>query len=283
MNYIDLHTHSNYSDGTLSPTALLKLAADKKLAAVALTDHDTIKGIPEALLAAVKNDVKLIPGVEISASYKGKDIHMLGLSIDYNQEAFCDALDLAAAERTKRNEKMVKNLQKAGIPITMEDLTCEEEDAVVTRAHFAKYLYSHHYVKSVKEAFLRYLNEDGPYYVPRSYITPENAIALIRSAGGIPVLAHPLLYHLPKEELDLLVKRLKEHGLAAIEAIYSSNMGFDESDMRKLANKYELLISGGSDFHGANKPLLEIGAGKGNLKIPMELLTKLEEWKALHI
>lgn len=284
MRYIDLHVHSNASDGTYSPDELVRYAAAKNLAAFALTDHDTVRGLNEARNAALSlapdsAPVKVIPGVELSASYNSKDIHILGLCIDDRSKTLCDALEHILSERNQRNEKMIKNLADAGIDISMDKLLASEGDAVLTRAHFAKYLTMHHYTRSVREAFIRYLSDDGPYYVPRKYLTPREAIALIRKAHGIPVLAHPLLYHLPDEELDRLVGSLKEQGLAGLEAIYSSNTGYDEQNMKRLAARYDLLITGGSDFHGSNKPQLDLGCGKGNLKIPYTLLEALEHWK----
>ncbi|HEX3077108.1 MAG TPA: PHP domain-containing protein [Lachnospiraceae bacterium] len=282
MKYIDLHVHSNISDGTLTPTEVVNEAAKAHLAAIALTDHDTLRGIQEARNAAKQLEkegilVEIIPGVEISSSYQGKDLHILGLFIDENNSILIESLEQAVKERTERNEKMIRNLQNADIDITLEALQAEEGDAVITRAHFAKYLTEQGYTSSRKEAFDIYLNPDGPYYVERNYITPENAIRLISNSGGIPILAHPLLYHYTLPELDKLVSYLSSIGLAGIEAIYTSNTGCDENDIRRLANRYHLLISGGSDFHGGNKPHISIGVGRGNLKIPYELLTPMRE------
>jgi predicted metal-dependent phosphoesterase TrpH len=283
MKYIDLHVHSNISDGTLTPTEVVNEAAKAHLAAIALTDHDTLRGLQEARNAAkqLENEgiqLEIIPGVEISSSYQGKDLHILGLFIDENNSILIESLEQAVKERTERNEKMIRNLQNADIDITLEALQAEEGDAVITRAHFAKYLTEQGYTSSRKEAFDNYLNPDGPYYVERNYITPENAIRLISNSGGIPILAHPLLYHYTEPELDKLVSYLSSIGLAGIEAIYTSNTGCDENDIRRLANRYHLLISGGSDFHGENKPHISIGVGRGNLKIPYELLAPMREW-----
>lgn len=285
MKYIDLHVHSSASDGTLTPEALVEEAYKNGLSAFALTDHDTIQGIAHAYDKADRmkqegKDITVVSGVELSVEYVKRDIHMLGLLIDHKNETLCDALILAQKEREQRNDKMVANLAQAGIDITMEKLRdLVGKDTVLTRAHFGKYLVLHQYCKDTKEAFAKYLNEDGPYYVPRKYITPEDGIDLIRSAGGIPVLAHPLIYKLSDQELDTLVGRLKNHGLLGLEAIYSSNMGFDEGIARRLANKYDLLITGGSDFHGANKPHIALGTGRGNLKIPYSILENLKEMK----
>ncbi|BBF45370.1 predicted metal-dependent phosphoesterase [Lachnospiraceae bacterium KM106-2] len=282
MKYIDLHVHSNMSDGTLSPTEVVELAAKKGLEAIALTDHDTTRGVAEALKAAHRlteagTPIKVIPGAELSASYKGKDIHILGLYLDYKDPELIKRLDAAVAERDTRNEKMCKNLQAAGIDITLDKLRADCPDTVITRAHFGKYLHDHHYTKSVKDAFTRYLGDNTPYYVPRNYLNLKEAVDLIKNAGGIPVLAHPLLYKLPKEELNSVIEELKAYGLKGIETFYSCNIGCDESDVRRLARIHNLVMTGGSDFHGTNKPDIDLGTGRGNLKIPATILDDLEK------
>lgn len=282
MKYIDLHVHSNVSDGTLTPTQVVKLAAKKGLAAIALTDHDTLSGIPEAQTAALTETkegrpIRVIPGTEISVIYHKKDIHILGLFINPDTSALSGALYLARRKRDERNEKMTANLRGAGIDITVEKLRAEEGDAVLTRAHFAKFMVKYGYCKTTQEAFIKYLNNDSPYYVTREYLTPQEAIPLIHEAGGLAVLAHPLLYKFTLDEVEELAVYLSGIGLDGIEAIYSSNTGFDEGRVRHIANKYKLSITGGSDFHGANKPDLNIGTGRGNLKIPYTILEELEE------
>lgn len=284
MKYIDLHVHSNASDGTFTPAQLVEEAFHNRLSAFALTDHDTIDGVSEAMEAAqhykqLGKPVTVIPGVELSAEYGKKDIHILGLLIDIENDTFCNSLKMAQIERENRNEKMADNLRQAGIDISLEELHAAEGDAILTRAHFAKYLLKHGYVSSIQNAFDHYLNENGPYYVPRKYLTPKQAIQLILEADGIPILAHPLLYKFSKEELEALVKQLKTYGLVGIETIYSANMGFDEGYIRGIANKFGLLMTGGSDFHGRNKPNIFLGSGHGNLKIPESILEYLINFK----
>ncbi|MDF2588922.1 MAG: hypothetical protein K0S41_2763 [Anaerocolumna sp.] len=282
MKYIDLHVHSNASDGTLTPTEVVDLAIKNNLSAIALTDHDTLDGVAEAKERAELYNEKgyslnVIPGTEISVSYKKRDIHILGLFIDPTNETIRNALDTARRNRDARNEKMTANLREAGIDITVEKMREVEGEAVLTRAHFAKYMVEHGYVKTMQDAFIKYLNDDSPYYVPREYLKPEEAIELIHTAGGLAILAHPLLYKYTLTQVDELVSFLTEFGLDGIEAIYSSNTGFDEGRMRHIANKYGLVLTGGSDFHGANKPDLDLGTGRGNLKIPISILENLEE------
>ena len=278
---IDLHVHSNHSDGTLSPEELVAFAIKSNVSAFALTDHDTISGITKAKKAAGSasssgTPVTVISGTEISAAYKQKDIHILGLFIDEQDPVLQNALAEAVTARDLRNEKMAERFRSLGIPLTLDDLRLKNPDTVITRAHYAKYLIEHNYVKTSQEAFQRYLGYDAPCFVPREYMPPERAISLILNAGGIPVLAHPLLYKLPPAELEVLLKRLTDAGLKGLEVYYSSNTGFDEQICYSLANRFHLLMTGGTDFHGDNKPNLFLGTGRNNnLNIPEQLLEPL--------
>lgn len=283
MKRVDLHVHSNASDGTFSPTVVVQQAADAGLAAMALTDHDSVRGVEEALLAAERlrqegRDIRVIPGIELSVEHRRGDIHILGLFVDIHHEVFLKETMEAVAGRERRNEQMVQNLADAGIAITMQDLKEGNPDTVVTRAHFSRYLVKAGYAGNMNEAFAKYLNPDTPYYVPRAYVTKKRGIELIRMAGGIPVLAHPLNYKLEIKELENLVAELKSYGLAGIEALYSSHCEADESYVRRLAKQNRLLLSGGSDYHGTNKPDIHIGTGRGNLEIPYEFVEKMEDW-----
>lgn len=281
MNYIDLHVHSTCSDGTFSPSELVKLANQHMLSAFALTDHDTVGGIFEAQKTAKEltdagHPVRVIPGVELSAAYKEREIHILGLLIDDHNPALLAALESAIKNREQRNAKMLEKLQNGGFDISDADLYNGNKHTVITKAHFANALILHGYTRNITEAFRKYLDFGRPYYVPREYVAPEEAIRLIRLSGGIPILAHPLLYHLDLSELDALITRLQSCGLLGIEAIYSSNTNQDEQYLRSLARRRNLVVSGGSDFHGDNKPALSIGTGRGNLRIPESILTELE-------
>lgn len=284
---IDLHVHSNASDGSLTPTKLVWEAKKSGLRAFALTDHDTIKGIAEAKKAALtlqENEaytLEVVSGVELSVGYGKQDIHILGLLIDENCADLKSTLSALEQERDERNKKMAENLAKAGLPISIEALYEEFPNAVLTRAHFAKYLQKTGVIKEIKEAFQKYLNEDGPYYVQRKYLSPEAAILLIRKAGGIPILAHPLIYHLPEPELKSLLGTLKTAGLMGLEAVHSTNVNNDTGYLKGLARKYELITTGGSDFHGAVKPDIKLGIGRGNLSIPYRVLEELKELKKM--
>ncbi len=285
MSYIDLHVHSNKSDGTLTPAEVVRHAASHGLSAIALTDHDCVNGISEAVAEAshLTTPLRIVPGVEISAQYQSQDIHILGLLIDPENVPLNKSLSEAIAARDIRNEKMVANLQRAGLDITMDDLLFDAKETVITRAHFARHLIAKGYGKNRQEIFRRYLDSTTPYYVCREYIQPKRAIELILQAGGIPVLAHPLLYHLKLNEIEALLTELKGYGLLGLETLYTKNSASDEALVRSLAHKYGLLMTGGSDFHGLNKPEVEIGVGCGNLRIPMELLDKLDaKWAQLN-
>lgn len=277
MKYVDLHIHSNYSDGTCSPTTLVTKAIEKGLSAFALTDHDTVAGVDNTINAVKEQHafIKFIPGIELSVAYKEKDIHIVGLFINHNNTALKKATALIIKRRDDRNLEMVENLKKAGIPITIEALKENNPGTVVTRAHFARFLVDNKITDTPAEAFKKYLNTDTPYYVPRKYIEPEEGLELIRNAGGVPILAHPFHYKLKENELEKLVKRLALAGLIGIEVLYSNHTKLDEIYAKKLAQKYNLLPSGGSDFHGDNKPAIDIGIGRGNLAIPYEYLESL--------
>lgn len=285
MKIVDLHVHSNKSDGSFSPRELVDYALLKGLSAFALTDHDTTEGLDEAInyakeLAETSNhkkEIEVVPGIEFSTEYWGKDIHILGLYISYDSEFFKDYLKQFQDSRTLRNQKMCAKLTEHGVPVTYEELCNYFPGSVLTRAHYAKYLYQEGYVKSMQEAFERYVGDHAPCFLPREKVTPAQAVELILKAGGVPVLAHPILYHLSDSNLDKLVGELKEVGLMGIEAIYSTYSPAEERQVRKLAKKYDLLITGGSDFHGTTKPGLDLAVGYGKLFIPYEVLEKIKE------
>lgn len=282
MRAIDLHTHTCKSDGSYTPTELVDYAIEKNLAAVAITDHDCIDGLDEAITHAAAlsahgvPSVEVIPGIEFSTKYEKQDVHIVGLYISYDSEAFQKALHGFVNSRVNRNIKMCENLQSAGIEITYEKLLQMYPDAVITRAHYASYLLAHGYVKNRQDAFAQYLGDHTKYFVPREKVTPSQAVELILKADGVPILAHPPLYHMGSRRLDTLVSSLKADGLMGIEVFYSTYSNQDVRDMQRLADKYDLLASGGSDFHGENKPGLDLGCGYGRLYVPEEALLKIK-------
>lgn len=271
---VDLHTHSCCSDGSLPPTELMELAYEKKLSAIALTDHDTVSGIKEAKQAADALSLTLIPGIEISSLYdlgnSVKEFHILGLGINETDEPFLKKLEAFGALRQSRNEKMLRLISEKVLLIDEDEFYARFDRSVITRAHFAQYLHEKGAVSSVKEAFDRYLGDGKPCYVPKEGVTAKEAIACILAAGGHPVLAHPTLYRLSTPVLEDAIKDLKASGLEGIEAVYSTYTSAQEREIRALAAKYELHMTGGSDFHGTPKPDIQLGTGRGNLYVPDE-------------
>lgn len=276
MNRIDLHVHSRESDGSYAPAELVSYALEKGLTAMALTDHDAVSGVAEAVRAAEGTELYVIPGVELSAEYQGRDIHILGLFLDYQSEDFLSCLEGFKEAREKRNEKMTALLTQHHMPLTMEEIREEFTDAVLTRAHFARMLVKKGYVQSYQEAFERFLDNGKPCYLPKERILPRDAIQMIHQAKGLAVLAHPLLYKMGIDGVYTLVEYLKALGLDGLEAIYSMYSRRNEQQMRELAGKYKLLITGGSDFHGVLKPHIGLGTGRGDLCVPEEILTSLK-------
>lgn len=283
MRPIDLHVHSNRSDGSLTPQELVTLAIKKGLSAFALTDHDTVDGVADAVTyalelkqAGIADVPEVIPGIELSTEYMGKDVHIVGLYIDYASERFRSTLKGFTEARVERNHKMCSLIAADGVDISYEKLAAKFPDSVLTRAHYAVYLVDHGICLSKEDAFSKYLGDHTKYFVPREKITPEMAVELILNAGGIPILAHPVLYHMSDTHLEELIVRLKAAGLIGIEAIYCTYSQAEERHIRSLAAKYDLCLSGGSDYHGAAKPGLELGTGYGKLFIPEDLLDKLK-------
>lgn len=279
MKTVDLHVHSNKSDGSFSPEELVSYAIEKGLSAFALSDHDTTEGIEAAVQAAKGTGIEVIPAIEFSTEYEGKDIHILGLYIDYSGKEFKKYLKDFQDSRDLRNRKMCEKPTEHGVPVTYEEMREYFPGSVLTRAHYAKYMWEKGFVKSMSEAFDRYIGDHAPCFLPREKVTPMQAVELILRAGGVPILAHPVLYHLSDERLDKLVAQLKGVGLAGIEAIYSTYTSSEERQMRALADKYDLLISGGSDFHGTTKPSLDLGCGYGKLCIPYDILENIKEYR----
>ncbi len=280
MKAVDLHVHSTFSDGTLSPEELVQKAAQLGLAAMALTDHDTVDGIDQAVMAASETNVELIPGIELSTFYDKKEIHIVGLYIDYTDKLFKKELENLKSCRERRNQQIAEKFTQLGIPVSYEEMRQMYAGAVITRAHFADYLVQKKYIKSRSEAFERYIGDSGPCYVPRRKMLPEEAISMIKSVGGVPILAHPVLYHLRTEQMNKLISYLCRSGIAGLEAIYSTYSSGEEIQMRKLAKENNLIISGGSDYHGANKPGIELGTGRGKLFVPEDVLDNIKKLRA---
>lgn len=277
MNYVDLHVHSNASDGTMSPEEVVAYAASKNLKAIAVTDHDTIDGITRARNAASEFPLELVPGIELSCFYGDTEIHILGLFIDETSPVLLEGLKHLVHIREVRNEAMLKRFQEDGFQITTEDLMHGNPDTVITRAHFARVLTEKGYAPSMSKAFDRYLQYGGRYCSRKEVVTPAQAMKLLTDSGAWPCLAHPMQYHLGYRQLEDLVCQLKERGLKGLEVYHSSQNPYQSCKLREMAKRLDLLPSGGSDFHGSNKPDIDIGTGRGGLRISELLLNDIKE------
>lgn len=275
---IDLHTHSTASDGTLSPSALVRYAAGKNLRAIALTDHDTVEGLPEAIEAGRAVPIEVVPGIEISAEWQTGTMHILGYFINHTDACFREKIAVLQESRAQRNPCIIKKLQHLGLDIQMQEVVAESGSGQVGRPHFAQVLIKKGYVKTPREAFEKYLTKGAKAYVEKYRFNPEDAIALIHKAGGIPVLSHPITLNCNTiAELEQVIKKLTDQGLKGIEAYYPDHDRGMSGICRGIAEKHGLLVTGGSDFHGENFNGIQIGAGKGNLHVPYEVLENLKK------
>ncbi len=272
---VDLHVHSTHSDGTYTVKELVNYAKEKGLYAIALTDHDTVSGVQEAIIEGEKCGIKVIPGIEISTGYGSGELHILGLNIDYKNQVFDEFIVNCRNSREQRNVRMAEKLCELGMQVSYKEIRALYPSATITRAHFARYLQEQGYVTSKNEAFDRFLGDGKPAYVTRERISPENAINIIKRANGHPVLAHPLLYKMGKDRLESLFNYLKGIGLEGVESLYSLNTPSDNERMVNMAMRHGLYITGGSDFHGSNKPDIDLGVGKGNLRVPKKILDNI--------
>lgn len=279
MGYIDLHVHSNASDGTLSPTQVVELAAQKGLAAIALTDHDTTAGIEEAVTAAGRAGIELVPGIEFSCVYQKTEIHILGLYINIHDPAFSAQLQKLLDIRSQRNEEMIRRFQADGFSITLEDLQAGNPDTVITRAHFARVLTEKGYASSMDQAFKQYLQYGGKYCLRKEKISPQHAMKILTDNHAFPSLAHIMQYKLGWTENEKLIAYLKELGLQGLEVYHSSHNAGQIPRLQQLAKDYGLLPTGGSDFHGANKPDIQIGTGRGGLRLSQCLLEDIKKFR----
>lgn len=273
MDTIDLHTHSTFSDGTFTPLQLVKYAEEKGLKAFALTDHDTTEGVKEA--KSIETNVEVISGVEISTRYDKKEIHIVGLYVNENDTDLNKQLKYYREKRVTRNFEILEKLNSLGVNITIDDVKESCTGDVISRAHIAKALVSKGFVGSYTEAFDRYLGDNKCAYVPRETLNYEESMELITKAGGVPVLAHPLLYKMSDTNLENMMVKLRQKGLKAVEVYYSTHSNSDTQHIMAMANRVGLIYSGGSDFHGATKPKIDMGTGMGKLAVPYEILEKI--------
>lgn len=278
MKYIDLHAHTTASDGTFTPRELVAYAAEKGLAAVAITDHDTVEGAARSSELEAEFGVEVVPGIEISAEYFGYGIHILGYFIDPASPAMARVLDWVIGERERRNRQIIELMRADGVDVSAGALAERWPGAVIGRPHLAAALVENGLCASVQEGFDRFLSEGKKYYRPRTYLPLDTAFECIRSAGGKAVFAHPLQYGMRGSELLALTKRLVDAGCVGMECLYSGYSVEQSEYLRSIAKKFGLCVTGGSDFHGSRKPRLDLGSGAGELAVPYELLETLRGW-----
>ena len=278
-NYCDLHTHSVFSDGTDTPARLIELAAEAGLSAVALCDHNTVAGLPDFLEAAKDSSVEAVPGVEISTDYADKELHILALFVQPQHYAAVTAL-LAEGDRRKEqsNIELVAALNAAGYALSYEQIKAKTPQGHINRAHIAAEMLELGYVESVQAAFRTLLSPKHGLYHPPKRIDAYDAIRFIKSIGAVAVLAHPFL-SMDEELLRAFLPQAVEAGLDAMEVFYSKYTEETTLVAVKIAEEYGILPSGGSDYHGGNKPDIAIGIGRGDLKIPHQWLNGLKKRK----
>lgn len=281
---IDLHTHSTASDGTLSPEALIDLAADKGLAAIALTDHDTVDGIPSALARGEARGIHVVPGVELGVRWNGGgQMHILGYYLRHEDSTLRERLSWLRARRRERAQRIVDKLKVVGVEISYERVKEIAGGQSIGRPHVAQALIEAGAVHSVGEAFGRYLSPGRPGYEDKEELSVEEAIRLLKSSGGKAVLAHPATLKLNPDGLARCVEELKGHGLDGLEAIWSGHSAQQVDAYKSLARRMNLLTTGGSDFHGENKPDIQLGTGrKNNVQVPDSVLEALRRRQGEH-
>lgn len=273
---VDLHTHSTASDGSDPPEHLVELAAETGLSALALTDHDTQEGLEVAMAAAAEHDLELIPGVELSLNYDSGTMHLIVLWLDPGTGPLQDRLHDLQSGRGRRNEEIVHRLEEAGLPITIEEILEEAGGGSVGRPHIAAVMVRHGYVPDIRTAFDLWLGRGRPAYVGRDRLDPDVAIGLARESGAVPVLSHPhTLGVTTAPAMADLLTGLKRSGLIGLEAIYGSYRRHEREGYADLARRFELIPSGGSDYHGSYKPGLSLGSGYGDLAVPNSVLDEL--------
>lgn len=271
---IDLHTHSVMSDGSMTPAEVVAQAADAGLSAIALSDHDVIDGVKEAREAGEKLGVEIVPAIELSAQSE-TETHILGFDIDTENELLLHTLSEAKKLRYQRNIETAENLQRLGFDVTMEEALALAPNGIVGRAHFARLMTMKGYVSSVKEGFDKWLTNGRPAYSSTQYLTDEQAVRLIKDAGGKAFVAHLHLMRKDDDELVSFLKRLKSIELDGVEGYYTEYTPEMQQKYQALACELGLKISGGTDFHGAMKPHISIGRGLGNMEIPYEVLENI--------
>jgi predicted metal-dependent phosphoesterase TrpH len=276
--WIDLHVHSTASDGSLSPLKIIERAKEIGLRAVAITDHDTIAGSAEALGYPPSPSLEILSGIEISAHVPSGTMHILGYLLRLDDLSLRQTLKRVQEARANRNIKIVERLQALGVPIEYHELTAASGGGQIGRPHIAQVLVHKGAARSIEEAFKRFLRKGGAAYVSRYRLLPGEAIQMILGAGGVPVLSHPFTLDIKDEgDLESLLVDLKGAGLKGMEVYYPEHGPERTTQYERLARRHGLVMTGGTDFHGEAKPRVQMGIGKGNLRIPYRLVQKLKE------
>ena len=277
MGHIDLHLHTTASDGVLSPSEIVRYAKAKGLQAIAITDHDTIEGCEEGLSEGEKIGFEVIPGIEISAEYSPGSMHILGFFLDIHHPLLNERLEYLQKARAERNPKMVAKLNQLGIEVTYEEVLKASGGGQVGRPHFANVLLEKKYVRNFQEAFDRFLKKGAPAYVDKFRFTSKEALHFIHEARGVAVLAHPNTLGVKKySELEKLVLQLVDEGLKGIEVYYPEHSAAEVAQYKNLADGYGLLSTGGTDYHGIEKNELDIGVGRGEMKLPYSIVENMK-------
>ena len=264
----------------MTPQEVVHHAKKMGVVAIALTDHDSMDGVPEAMAVGQEIGVEVVPGIEFSIQ-SDTETHILGYYIDHEHPGIREMIRLQLEMRDKRMEETEDLLQKLGFPVTLEEAAALAPGGIVGRAHFARVMVNRGMVGSVKEAFDLYLGTGRPAFSGRQALSAAEAIHLIREAGGLSFVAHPQKIELPDDELIQFLRELKTEGLCGLEGYYSEYTPEMTKKFQQMARDLELEISGGTDFHGSMKPHIEIGSGMGNLSIPYSVLARIKELRGV--
>ena len=276
MGYIDLHLHTTASDGVRSPSEIVNYAKTKGLQAIAVTDHDTIEGLEEAVTEGQRIGFEVIPGIEISAEHSPGSMHLLGYFLDIHHPLLNERLAYLQKARAERNPKIVENLNRLGVKITYDEVVKASGGGQVGRPHFAQVLLDKGYVRTFQEAFDRFLKKGASAYVDKVRFRPAEAIHFIREAGGVAVVAHPNTLGVNgSKAFEALIVQLIREGLEGIEVYYPEHSPSETAQYKFLAEKHGLVITGGTDYHGIEGTDLDIGVGRGDMKLPYSILENL--------
>lgn len=284
MDLIDLHSHTTASDGTFTPQELVTLAKRCNLVALGISDHDTFAGYEEAVAPAARLGLTLVRGIELNGRLdmdgeSHRSVHILGyFPSGEPAQSFLDWLSSQREERRNRNLRLAESLQARGLDITLQEVEARGK-LMAGRTHFAKILVEKNYVANYEDAFKKFLGEGAPTFVDRQSLTASQVVTLIRGAGGLPVIAHPIRLSLAREAEYQMLLKWKQAGLVGLEVFHSEHDGDVQSYYLRLAENLDLLPTGGSDFHGGVKPDVALGSGRGgNVRVPVEILANLRSF-----